>query len=100
MLILGVVLAILRPKFETGVSVQDRHPAMFFVDLVNHYADVLPATIAKKKVDTERKVLLRKRTAPIYMRMSRPRLSAGTKAKDCLPNQRSQTNIPPPIPPP
>ena len=73
---------------------------MFFVDLVNHYADVLPPTIAKKKADTERKVPLRKRTAPIDMRMSRSRLSAGTEARDWLANQRAQGNIPPPVPPP
>lgn len=72
---------------------------MFFVDLVNHYADVLPPTIARKKADTERKVPLRKRTAPIDMRMSRARLSAGTEARDWLANQRAQGNIPPPVPP-
>ena len=44
---------------------------MFFIDLVNHYTDVLPPTISKKKADTERKVPLRKRTALIDMRMSR-----------------------------
>ena len=97
---LRVVLAILRPKFETGVSVQDRHPAAFFVDLLKHYADVLPPTIAKKKADTERKVPLRKRTAPIDMRMSRSRLSAGTEARDWLTSQRAQGNVPPPVPPP
>jgi hypothetical protein len=94
------VLAILRPKFESSVSVQDRHPAIFFVDLVTHYTDVLPPTIAKKKVDTERKVPFRKRTAPIDMRMSRTRLSAGTEARDWLANQIAQGNIPQPAQPP
>ena len=55
---------------------------MFFIDLVNHYADALPPTIAKKKADTERKVPFRKRTAPIDMRISRTRLSAGNEARD------------------
>ena len=73
---------------------------MFFMDLVNHYADVLPSTIAKKKADTERKVPIRKRTAPIDMRMSRARLSAGTEARDWLAIQRAQGNVPPPVPPP
>ena len=72
---------------------------MFFIDLVNHYADVLPPTIAKKKVDTERKVPLRKRTAPIDMRMSRARLSAGNEARDWLAGQRAQGNVAPPTPP-
>ena len=73
---------------------------MFFVDLVEHYTDVLPPTIAKKKVDTERKVPSRKRTAPIDMRMSRTRLSAGTEARDWLAHQRAQGNVPQPVPPP
>ncbi|KAF8273068.1 hypothetical protein EI94DRAFT_1795447 [Lactarius quietus] len=55
-LALSIGRTILRPKFETSVSVQDRHPTAFFVDLVKHYEDVLPPTIAKKKADTERKV--------------------------------------------
>jgi len=73
---------------------------MFFVDLVNHYEDVLPPTIAKKKADTERKLPLRKRTAPVDMRISRTRLSAGTEARDWLAIQRAQGGVPPPAPPP
>ena len=46
---LKVVLAILRHMFETSVSVQDCHLAMFFVDLVKDYADVLPPSISKRK---------------------------------------------------
>ncbi|KAH9040382.1 hypothetical protein EDB85DRAFT_1925857 [Lactarius pseudohatsudake] len=83
-LALSIGRTVLRPKFETSVSVQDRHPTAFFVDLVKHHADVIPPTIAKKKADTERKVPLRKRTAPVDMRMSRSRLSASA--------------IPPPVP--
>ncbi|KAH9074720.1 hypothetical protein EDB83DRAFT_2352927 [Lactarius deliciosus] len=83
-LALSIGRTVLRPKSETSVSVQDRHPTAFFVDLVKHHADVLPPTIAKKRADTERKVPLRKRTAPVDMRMSRSRLSAGA--------------IPPPVP--
>ncbi|KAI0272568.1 hypothetical protein BC834DRAFT_857325 [Gloeopeniophorella convolvens] len=98
-LALSIGRTILRPRYETGVSVQDRHPPMFFIDLVKYYADVLPPTIAKKKADTERKVPLRKRTAPIDMRMSRSKLSVGTEARDWLVNQRAQGNIPPPVPP-
>jgi len=50
---LKAVLAILRHRFETSVSVQDCHPAMFFVDLVNDYADVLSFNF-EKKAYTER----------------------------------------------
>ena len=73
---------------------------MFFIGLVNHYADVLPPTIAKKKPDTECKVPLRKRTVPIDMRMSRTRLSSGNEARDWLAGQRAQGNVAPPAPPP
>ena len=70
------------------------------MDLINHYAEVLPSTISRKKADTERKVPIRKRTAPIDLRMSRARLSAGTEARDWLAIQRAQGNVPPPVPPP
>ena len=72
---------------------------MFFVDLVTHYAAVLPPTLAKKKRESERKVPLRKRTAPVDMRMSRSRLSVGTDARDWLAAQRASGNVPPPVPP-
>ncbi|KAI0058993.1 hypothetical protein BV25DRAFT_1890544 [Artomyces pyxidatus] len=98
-LALSVGRTILRPKFETGVSVQDRHPAMFFIDLIKYYSDILPPTIAKKKNETERKVPLRKRTAPVDMRMSRSRLSVGADAREWLAVQRASGNVPPPVPP-
>jgi hypothetical protein len=46
---LKAVLAILRHMFETSVSVQDRHLAMFFVDLMKDYVDLLPPSISKGK---------------------------------------------------
>ncbi|KAI0305821.1 hypothetical protein B0F90DRAFT_1693763 [Multifurca ochricompacta] len=98
-LALSIGRTILRPKVETSVSVQDRHAATFFVDLIKHYADVLPPTIAKKKADTERKVPSRKRTAPVDLRMSRSRLSVGTDAREWLASQRAQGNVQPPVPP-
>lgn len=95
-LALSIGRTILRPKFETGVSVQDRHPTAFFVDLVKHYEDVLPPTISKKKAETERKVPLRKRTAPIDMRMSRSRLSQGN-APPAVPPISSTFRAPEPV---
>ncbi|KAI0322821.1 hypothetical protein OF83DRAFT_1048625 [Amylostereum chailletii] len=98
-LALSIGRTILRPKFETSVSLQDRHPAMFFIDLINLYTEILPPTIAKKKTEAERRMPLRKRTAPIDMRMSRSRLSVGAEAREWLAMQRSQGDIPPPVPP-
>ncbi|KAH9066772.1 hypothetical protein EDB87DRAFT_1678620 [Lactarius vividus] len=98
-LALSIGRTVLRPKFETSVSVQDRHPTAFFVDLVKHHANVLPPTIAKKRADTERKVPLRKRTAPIDMRMSRSRLSAGAIPPP-VPSVSSIARAPEPVPEP
>ncbi|KAI0027804.1 hypothetical protein K488DRAFT_80972 [Vararia minispora EC-137] len=89
---------ILRPRQETVVSLQDRHPAAFFIDLINFYKDLIPSTIEKKKKEVERKMPIRKRTAPIDLRMSRSRLSAGTEARDWLASQRAAGKIPPPVP--
>ncbi|KAI0051035.1 hypothetical protein FA95DRAFT_1555078 [Auriscalpium vulgare] len=98
-LALSVGRTILRPKFETGVSIQDRHHAMLFIDLVKYYSEILPPTIAKKNTETERKIPLRKRTALVDLRMSRSRLSAGSDARDWLAAQRASGKVPPPVPP-
>lgn len=111
-------IAVLRPKFETEISIQDRHPAsefgflytkdslpqlihrtVLFIDLMKFYDKLLPPTIAKKKRESERKMPIRKRTAPIDMRMSRSRLSVGTDARDWLAAQRVNGSVPPPVPP-
>ncbi|KIM44972.1 hypothetical protein M413DRAFT_17839 [Hebeloma cylindrosporum] len=72
---LSIGRSILRPKFETELSIQDRHPTLFFLDLLKHYDILLPPTISRKKRESERKVPIRKRTAPIDMRLSRSRIS-------------------------
>ncbi|KAI5124190.1 hypothetical protein M0805_005041 [Coniferiporia weirii] len=99
---------ILRPKMETEISIQDRHPTLLFVDLLKHYDDILPQTIARKKRESDRKVPLRKRTAPIDMRMSRSRLSvANIDTREILeeqlfaknPNMRPLSRGPSPNPP-
>ncbi len=96
---LKVVLAILRHMFETSVSVQDCHLAMFFVDLVKDYADVL---VQFPKECLCRTLALRKRAASIDMNMSRTRLSAGSGGNNWVANQRMQgkSRFPSPIPNP
>ncbi|TFK51765.1 hypothetical protein OE88DRAFT_1658375 [Heliocybe sulcata] len=90
---------VLRPKFETEISVQDRHPTLLFMDLVNHYSEILPPTIAKKKRESERKIPLRKRTAPMDMRMSRSRISVSASASELLAVQERAKKQGEPLPP-
>lgn len=90
---------VLRPKFETDVSIQDRHPTLLFMDLVNHYSEILPPTITKKKRESERKIPLRKRTAPIDMRMSRSRISVSGNASELLQRAKKQAEALPAVPP-
>lgn len=48
---------------------------VLFIDLIKKYDDILPPTISRKKRESERKLPIRKRTAPVDMRMSRSRIS-------------------------
>ncbi|KAH8116279.1 hypothetical protein DFH11DRAFT_1828006 [Phellopilus nigrolimitatus] len=119
-LALSMGRTILRPKVETELSIQDRHPILLFNDLLKHFDEIIPPTIARKKRDSVRKVPIRKRTAPIDMRMSRSRLSvANVDTRELLeeqlfarnpsmrppsrapsPNPATRTDAPPPPPPP
>ncbi|KXN86633.1 Rho-GTPase-activating protein 8 [Leucoagaricus sp. SymC.cos] len=102
-LALAVGRTILRPKQETQLSVQDRHPTLLFIDLLKNYETLLPPTIARKKRESERKVPIRKRTAPVDMRLSRSRISIGADAKQLLAAQQAAQNPKnvksPPLPP-
>lgn len=76
------------------------------IDLLSHYDAILPPTIAKKKRESDRRVPLRKRTAPIDMRMSRSRLSFGADTQEILtaqllarnPNARGPSRTSSPVP--
>ncbi|KAJ4473838.1 hypothetical protein J3R30DRAFT_3296406 [Lentinula aciculospora] len=101
-LALSIGRTVVRPKFETEITIQDRHPTLLFLDLLKNYEDILPPTIARKKRDSERKIPLRKRTAPMDMRIHRSRLSTGIDAKQLLAAQHAaqgRTKSPPPVPP-
>lgn len=102
-LALSIGRSIIRPRFETELSIQDRHPTLLIIDLLTKYDKILPPTIARKKRESERKVPIRKRTAPIDMRMSRSRLSVtNVDPKVLLAAQQaaqSGTKSPPPVPP-
>ncbi|PPQ65486.1 hypothetical protein CVT26_000126 [Gymnopilus dilepis] len=91
-LALSMGRTILRPKAETEISIQDRHPTLLFLDLLKHYDALLPPTIARKKRESERRVPVRKRTAPVDMRLSRSRISMGADAQQLLAAQQLAKN--------
>ncbi|KAI0073278.1 hypothetical protein K474DRAFT_1666835 [Panus rudis PR-1116 ss-1] len=103
-LALSLGRSVLRPKVETNISIQDRHPTLLFIDLLQKYDDILPPTLTRKKRESERKVPVRRRTRPVDMRMSRSRISAGMDLKELHAQQMAQRGIrssksPPPVPP-
>ncbi|CAE6441078.1 unnamed protein product [Rhizoctonia solani] len=61
----------MRPKVENELSIQDRHPKLLVVDLIERYDEILPPTVVKKKKEVERKAPMRKRTKPFDQRISR-----------------------------
>lgn len=65
---------------------------MLFIDLVKNYAAIIPPTLARKKRESERKIPLRKRTAPVDMRLSRSRISVGADTKQLLAAQQVAQN--------
>ncbi|KAF9485462.1 hypothetical protein BDN70DRAFT_847745 [Pholiota conissans] len=83
---------ILRPKVESELSIQDRHPSLLVLDLLNHYDALLPPTIERKKRESVRTVPIRKRTAPIDMRLSRSRISVGADAQQLLAAEKVAQN--------
>ncbi|KAJ7890684.1 hypothetical protein B0H14DRAFT_3081767 [Mycena olivaceomarginata] len=85
-LALSVGRTIIRPKFESELSIQDRHPTC------KNYAAIIPPTLARKKRESERKIPLRKRTAPVDMRLSRSRISVGADTKQLLAAQQVAQN--------
>ncbi|KAH7335300.1 hypothetical protein B0J17DRAFT_669538 [Rhizoctonia solani] len=60
-----------RPKVENELSIQDRHPKLLVVDLIERYDEILPPTVIKKKREVERKAPMRKRTKPFDERINR-----------------------------
>jgi len=61
----------MRPKVENELSIQDRHPKLLVVDLIERYEEILPPTVTKKKKEVARAAPQRKRTKPFDQRVSR-----------------------------
>ena len=70
-----------------------------FIDLVKNYNAIIPPTLAKKKRESERKVPLRKRTAPVDMRMVRGKISAGAPTRELYAAQHAAQKAAVAIPP-
>ncbi|KAG2157826.1 uncharacterized protein EDB93DRAFT_818604 [Suillus bovinus] len=92
-LALSIGRTIIKPKVETELSIQDRHPTLLFIDLLKNYDDILPPTIARKKRESERRIPIRKRTAPVDMRMSRGRISVGAPSREILAAQQAAQRV-------
>nr|XP_018260514.1 GTPase activating protein [Kwoniella dejecticola CBS 10117]OBR82672.1 GTPase activating protein [Kwoniella dejecticola CBS 10117] len=78
-LALSVGRTILRPQYETDLTIGDRTPSLFLADLINHYAALFPTLIEKKKKEADRVMPTRKRTALVDQRISRSSLSGADK---------------------
>ena len=68
---------------------------MLFLDLLKNYDNILPPTIARKQHESERRVPVRKRTAPVDMRMSRSKISVGGPTRELLAAQEAAQKLAP-----
>ncbi|PVG03325.1 hypothetical protein CPB86DRAFT_724005 [Serendipita vermifera] len=89
--------AILRPRQETEISIQDRHPTHLVIDLITHYDAILPPTIEKKKRESEKPLPMRKRTTLVDQRINRR--SVGADPKQLLEARGAQMRAPSPARP-
>ncbi|KAL7424901.1 Rho-GTPase-activating protein 8 [Cryptotrichosporon argae] len=88
---LSVGRCILRPQYETELTIQDRTPSLFLADLVRHYDGVFPALLDKKKKEADRIMPVRKRTALVDQRMSRSKLEHDLAEADEQPHTSAKT---------
>ncbi|ORY34969.1 hypothetical protein BCR39DRAFT_515848 [Naematelia encephala] len=98
-LALSVGRCILRPQFETELTIHDRTPSLFSADLISLYTSVLPPLVEKKKSQSDRVLPIRKRTALVDQRISRSRLSGGEMTPKELLDQQHALQHPRPASP-
>lgn len=82
--------AILRPQFETDLTIGDRTPSLFLADLIRHYTALFPPLVEKLKAETDRPMPVKKRTALIDQRVSRSSLGKDVDPQHLLELQRAQ----------
>lgn len=80
---------ILRPQYETELTIQDRTPGLFIADLLEHYDNVFPKLLEEKRNQKDRVMPVRKRTTLVDQRISRSSMSSNTNPQELLEQQRS-----------
>ncbi|WWD20080.1 hypothetical protein CI109_104554 [Kwoniella shandongensis] len=89
-LALSVGRTILRPQYESDLTIGDRTPSLFLADLINLYSALFPPLVEKKKKETERVMPVRKRTALVDQRISRSSLGGETDPQHLLELQHAK----------
>ncbi|XAO25445.1 hypothetical protein I312_104268 [Cryptococcus bacillisporus CA1280] len=89
-LALSVGRTILRPQFETDLTIGDRTPSLFLADLIRHYTALFPPLVEKLKAETDRPMPVKKRTALVDQRVSRSSLGKDVDPQHLLELQRAQ----------
>ncbi|CAD6979121.1 unnamed protein product [Tilletia controversa] len=79
--------AVLRPKVETAVTLNAKHPTLLTMDLIQNYESIFPSLLARKARESElsaahRAMPVRKRTKPVDQRLSRSQMLAAQAAQN------------------
>ncbi|CAK9784874.1 hypothetical protein CC85DRAFT_257483 [Cutaneotrichosporon oleaginosum] len=85
---LSIGRCVLRPQYETELTIQDRTPGLFLEDLLEHYSNVFPKLLEEKRNQQERVMPVRKRTALVDQRISRSSLGGNTDPQAVLLQQQ------------
>lgn len=83
----------LRPQYETELTIQDRTPGLFLADMIEHYEDVFPPLLEKKKQQAERVMPYRKRTVLVDQRISRSDLARDFDPQELLAQQAKRASL-------
>ncbi|KAK8849456.1 hypothetical protein IAR55_004789 [Kwoniella newhampshirensis] len=89
-LALSVGRTILRPQYESDLTIGDRTPSLFLADLINHYSALFPPLVERKKKDADRVMPVRKRTALVDQRISRSSLGSEADPQHLLELQHAK----------
>ncbi|KAI5476919.1 Rho GTPase-activating protein [Pseudohyphozyma bogoriensis] len=106
-LALSVARCIVRPKQESALTLDEKFPALLFIDLVKHFDEIFSsADELKTKQREDRYKPRRQRTKPVDVRISRTNLGVDanasvdlSKAGELLKELRGGVTSPPPVPP-
>ncbi|WVN86968.1 uncharacterized protein L203_102143 [Cryptococcus depauperatus CBS 7841] len=97
-LALSVGRTILRPQFETDLTIGDRTPSLFLSTIITHYSTLLPSLNEKLLKETDRPMPVKKRTALVDQRISRSSLGADHDLSELLELQKERIRAVSPAP--